>query len=50
MGEIAYIGKVTFYDALPVAFAEYRKTICQRKKHSIRNSSSLAVVFVSTEY
>ncbi len=27
-GEIAYEGKVTFYDALPVAIAEYRKTIC----------------------
>ncbi len=27
-GEIAYDGKVTFYDALPVAIAEYRKTVC----------------------
>jgi predicted nucleic acid-binding protein len=27
-GEIAYEGKVTFYDALPVAIAENRKTIC----------------------
>ena len=27
-GEIAYEGKVTFYDALPVAIAEHRKTIC----------------------
>ncbi len=27
-GEIAYQGKVTFYDALPVAIAENRKTIC----------------------
>lgn len=27
-GEIAYDGKVTFYDALPVAIAEKRKTIC----------------------
>ena len=26
--EIAYDGKVTFYDALPVAIAERRKTIC----------------------
>jgi predicted nucleic acid-binding protein len=27
-GEIAYEGKVTFYDALPVAIAENRKTLC----------------------
>jgi predicted nucleic acid-binding protein len=27
-GEIAYEGKVTFYDALPVAIAENRKTVC----------------------
>ena len=27
-GEIAYDGKVTFYDALPVAIAEHRKTVC----------------------
>ncbi len=27
-GEIAHEGKVTFYDALPVAIAENRKTIC----------------------
>jgi len=27
-GEIAYDGKVTFYDALPVAIAESKKTIC----------------------
>ena len=27
-GEIAYEGKVTFYDALPVAIAEHNKTIC----------------------
>jgi predicted nucleic acid-binding protein len=27
-GEIAYEGKVTFYDALPVAIAEHKKTIC----------------------
>lgn len=27
-GEIACEGKVTFYDALPVAIAENRKTIC----------------------
>jgi predicted nucleic acid-binding protein len=26
--EIAYDGKVTFYDALPVAIAEHRKTVC----------------------
>lgn len=26
--EIAYDGKVTFYDALPVAIAEHRKTAC----------------------
>lgn len=26
--EIAYEGKVTFYDALPVAIAEHRKTSC----------------------
>ena len=26
--EIAYEGKVTFYDALPVAIAEHKKTIC----------------------
>lgn len=26
--EIAYEGKVTFYDALPVAIAERRKTVC----------------------
>ena len=27
-GEIAYEGKVTLYDALPVAIAEHRKTVC----------------------
>jgi len=27
-GEIAYEGKVTFYDALPVVIAEYKKTTC----------------------
>ncbi len=27
-GKIAYEGKVTFYDALPVAIAENRKTVC----------------------
>ena len=27
-GEIAYDGKVTFYDALPVAIAERKKTLC----------------------
>ncbi len=27
-GEIAYDGKITFYDALPVAIAENKKTIC----------------------
>jgi predicted nucleic acid-binding protein len=27
-GEIAFEGKVTFYDALPVAIAENKKTIC----------------------
>jgi predicted nucleic acid-binding protein len=27
-GEIAYEGKVTFYDALPVAIAEHKKVIC----------------------
>ena len=27
-GEIAYEGKVTFYDALPVAIAENKKTTC----------------------
>ena len=27
-GEIAYEGKTTFYDALPVAIAENKKTIC----------------------
>ena len=27
-GEIAYDGKITFYDALPVAIAEDKKTIC----------------------
>ena len=27
-GEIAYEGKITFYDALPVAIAENKKTIC----------------------
>ncbi|MGD0450003.1 MAG: type II toxin-antitoxin system VapC family toxin [Candidatus Bathyarchaeia archaeon] len=27
-GEIAYEGKVTFYDALPVAIAEHKKTLC----------------------
>ena len=27
-GEIAYDGKVTFYDALPVAIAEHKKTVC----------------------
>jgi predicted nucleic acid-binding protein len=26
--EIAYEGKVTFYDALPVAIAEHRKAVC----------------------
>jgi predicted nucleic acid-binding protein len=26
--EIAYEGKVTFYDALPVAIAEHKKTVC----------------------
>ena len=26
--EIAYDGKVTLYDALPVAIAEHRKTVC----------------------
>jgi predicted nucleic acid-binding protein len=26
--EIAYKGKVTFYDALPVAIAEHRKAVC----------------------
>jgi predicted nucleic acid-binding protein len=27
-GEIAFEGKITFYDALPVAIAENKKTIC----------------------
>jgi predicted nucleic acid-binding protein len=27
-GEIAYDGKITFYDALPVAIAEHKKTVC----------------------
>ncbi len=27
-GEIAYEGRITFYDALPVAIAENKKTIC----------------------
>ena len=27
-GEIAYDGQVTFYDALPVAIAEHKKTVC----------------------
>lgn len=27
-GEIAYDGKITFYDALPVAIAENKKAIC----------------------
>jgi predicted nucleic acid-binding protein len=27
-GEIAYDGKITLYDALPVAIAEHRKTVC----------------------
>jgi predicted nucleic acid-binding protein len=27
-GEIAYEGKITFYDALPVAIAENKKTVC----------------------
>jgi predicted nucleic acid-binding protein len=27
-GEIAYEGKITLYDALPVAIAENRKTVC----------------------
>lgn len=27
-GEIAYEAKITFYDALPVAIAEHKKTIC----------------------
>jgi predicted nucleic acid-binding protein len=27
-GEIAYEGKVTLYDALPVAIAEHRKIVC----------------------
>jgi len=27
-GEIAYDGDVTLYDALPVALAEHRKTVC----------------------
>jgi predicted nucleic acid-binding protein len=27
-GEIAYDGKITLYDALPVAIAEARKTVC----------------------
>jgi predicted nucleic acid-binding protein len=27
-GEISYDGKVTFYDALPVAIAEHKKTVC----------------------
>lgn len=27
-GEIAYDGKITLYDALPVAIAEQRKTVC----------------------
>ena len=43
-GEIAYEGKVTFYDALPVAIAEHAKTVCitadeetQYKKLQIKN-------------
>jgi predicted nucleic acid-binding protein len=27
-GEIAYAGQVTVYDALPVAIAEHKKTVC----------------------
>ena len=27
-GEIAYDGKITLYDALPIAIAEQRKTVC----------------------
>lgn len=27
-GQVAYEGKVTLYDALPIAIAEHRKTIC----------------------
>jgi predicted nucleic acid-binding protein len=27
-GEIAFDGKITLYDALPVAIAEHRKTVC----------------------
>ncbi len=27
-GEIAYDGEITFYDALPVAIAEHKKTVC----------------------
>jgi len=27
-GEIAYEGKITFYDALPVAIAENKRTVC----------------------
>lgn len=27
-GEIAYDGKIMFYDALPVAIAEHKKTVC----------------------
>jgi len=27
-GEIAFDGKITFYDALPVAIAESKKTVC----------------------
>ena len=27
-GEIAYEGKITFYDALPIAIAENKKTVC----------------------
>jgi predicted nucleic acid-binding protein len=27
-GEIAYEGNVTFYDALPIAIAEHKKTVC----------------------
>ena len=27
-GEIAYVGEITFYDALPIAIAENKKTVC----------------------
>ena len=44
-GEIAYEGRVTFYDALPVAIAEHKKAICitadeetQYKKLQPKNS------------